>query len=129
MSRGATGWPCRRGRLTGGHPGLSSRRRERRPRQGPARGTDGTIHNTGETTQGSGTWRPWQQPSSEAAATVPTTFTYTTSNGPTWAYTFRTADNQTRIYQVQPSFARTAASTAQDAPRFQARALPKPSDN
>ncbi|MFE4795752.1 tachylectin-related carbohydrate-binding protein [Streptomyces sp. NPDC056708] len=94
-----------------------------------ARGTDGTIHNTGETTQGSGTWRPWQQPSSEAAATVPTTFTYTTSNGPTWAYTFRTADNQTRIYQVQPSFARTAASTAQDAPRFQARALPKPSDN
>ncbi|MFF2405296.1 hypothetical protein [Streptomyces sp. NPDC058092] len=50
---------------------------------------------------------------------------------PTWACTFRAADNQTRVHQVQQSFglARTAADTAQDAPRFQARALPKPSDN
>lgn len=93
-----------------------------------ARGTDGTIHNTGETTQGSGTWRAWQQVTSEAAATVPTAFTYTNSNGPTWAYTFRTADNQTRVYVVQQSFAaRTAAAASGTAPAFEDRALPGPS--
>ena len=78
------------------------------------RGTDGYIHSTGETTQGSGVWRTWKSESFETSATEPTAFTYTNSSGPTWAYSFRTADNQTRVYQVQPSSA------------FAARSLPAP---
>ncbi|MFF7779997.1 tachylectin-related carbohydrate-binding protein [Streptomyces tanashiensis] len=90
------------------------------------RGTDGYIHNTGETAQGSGEWRNWQQPSSEASATEPTAFTYTYTNatGPTWAYSFRTADNQTRVYAVQQTMAFSATTTAQDAPGFTGRSLP-----
>lgn len=65
------------------------------------RGADGFVHNTGETTQGSGTWRAWQQPAEDAAATEPTAFTYTNSSGPTWAYAFRTADNRTQLFAVQ----------------------------
>ncbi|MFK4224244.1 tachylectin-related carbohydrate-binding protein [Streptomyces sp. NPDC019890] len=78
------------------------------------RGTDGYIHSTGETTQGSGVWRTWKSESFETSATEPTAFTYTNSSGPTWAFSFRTADNQTRVYQVQPSSA------------FAARSLPAP---
>ncbi|WP_406731733.1 tachylectin-related carbohydrate-binding protein [Streptomyces sp. NBC_01794] len=65
------------------------------------RGADDTIYSTGETTQGSGAWRTWRSVSVETAATEPTAFAYTNASGPTWAYSFRTADNQTRIYQVQ----------------------------
>ncbi|MFF3393656.1 tachylectin-related carbohydrate-binding protein [Streptomyces sp. NPDC002669] len=94
-----------------------------------ARGTDGAVHNTGETAQGSGAWRAWQRPTTEVAATVPTAFTYTNSSGPTWAYTFRTADNQTRVYQVQQTFARAAADGEQPAPLFRGTALPRPADD
>ncbi|MCL7380696.1 tachylectin-related carbohydrate-binding protein [Streptomyces sp. 35G-GA-8] len=96
------------------------------------RGTDGTIHNTGETVQGSGTWRAWQQPSEEAAATEPTAFTFTNASGPTWAYSFRTADNQTRVYRVDLGFSRMArsaqgaADSPVDAPAFTGRTLPAP---
>jgi hypothetical protein len=90
------------------------------------RGTDGYIHNTGETTQGSGVWRAWQQVSFEASATEPTAFTYTNPTGPTWAYTFRTADNQTRIYQVQQTSSLSAMRAAADAPDFKGSKLTAP---
>jgi hypothetical protein len=90
------------------------------------RGTDGSIYNTGETTQGSGQWRNWQQVSFEASATEPTAFTYTNPTGPTWAFTFRTSDNQTRIYQVQQTSALSAMRAAADAPDFKGDKLPAP---
>jgi hypothetical protein len=90
------------------------------------RGTDGTVHNTGETTQGSGVWRDWDQVSFEASATEPTAFTYTNTTGPTWAYTFRTSDNQTRIYQVQQTSSLSAMRAEADAPDFQGSKLPAP---
>jgi hypothetical protein len=90
------------------------------------RGTDGTVYNTGETTQGSGVWRAWQQVSFEASATEPTAFTYTNTTGPTWAYTFRTTDNQTRIYQVQQTSSLSAMRAEADAPDFQGSELPAP---
>ncbi|MET9106652.1 tachylectin-related carbohydrate-binding protein [Streptomyces zhihengii] len=93
------------------------------------RGTDGHVHNTGETTQGSGAWRAWQQVSFETSATAPTAFTYTNASGPTWAYTFRTADNQTRVYQVQQSGLRADGRTSrQPAPAFAADTLPTPGE-
>jgi hypothetical protein len=88
------------------------------------RGTDGYIHNTGETTQGSGVWRTWQQSSFETSATEPTAVTYTNATGPTWAYSFRTADNQTRFYAVQQSAALSTLKAAQEAPDFTGRSLP-----
>ncbi|TXS55519.1 tachylectin-related carbohydrate-binding protein [Streptomyces sp. t39] len=90
------------------------------------RGADGYVHNSGETTQGSGDWRAWQQVSFETAATEPTAFTYTNAAGPTWAYSFRTADNQTRVYQVQQSAARSTTSAAGEEPAFRGGALPLP---
>lgn len=91
-----------------------------------ARGTDGFIHDIGETTQGSGTWRPWRS-GSHATATDPTTVTYTNSTGPTWAYVFRTADNQTWIYATSSmtTGARKAAG-AGEAPVFEGRRLAGP---
>ncbi|MER8071994.1 tachylectin-related carbohydrate-binding protein [Streptomyces sp. NPDC094034] len=95
-------------------------------------GTDGTIHNTGETLQGTGVWRPWQQPTSEQAATEPTAFEYTNASGPTWAYMFRTADNQTRVYHLDLGFSRMArsaqgaADSPAEAPVFTGRTLPAP---
>ncbi|MGW0993219.1 tachylectin-related carbohydrate-binding protein [Streptomyces sp. NPDC002520] len=92
------------------------------------RGSDGLVYNTGETTQGSGQWRNWKQETYEgdAAATEPTAFTYTNPTGPTWAFTFRTADNQTRIYQAQQTFALSAMRAAADAPDFKGDKLPAP---
>ncbi|URN14816.1 MULTISPECIES: tachylectin-related carbohydrate-binding protein [Streptomyces] len=90
------------------------------------RGTDGYVHNTGETTQGSAVWRTWQQVGYETSATEPTAFTYTSPTGPTWAYTFRTADNQTRIYQVQQTSALSVTRTRADAPSFRGGRLPAP---
>ncbi|MGI5398456.1 tachylectin-related carbohydrate-binding protein [Streptomyces sp. CA-135486] len=77
-------------------------------------GADDFVHNTGETTQGSGVWRTWQQASFETSATEPTAVAYTNATGPTWAYSFRTADNQTRFY------------AAQQTSSFSARSLPAP---
>ncbi|MER5884942.1 tachylectin-related carbohydrate-binding protein [Streptomyces sp. NPDC001941] len=64
------------------------------------RATDGTLYNTGETTQGSGTWRSWQKLGTDVAATDPTAFTYTGPSGMTWAYVFRNANNQNIVYQL-----------------------------
>ncbi|SHI51623.1 tachylectin-related carbohydrate-binding protein [Streptomyces sp. 3214.6] len=88
------------------------------------RGTDGYIHNTGETTQGSGVWRTWQQSSFETSATEPTAVTYTNANGPTWAYSFRTADNQTRFYAVQQTAALSTTKAVRETPDFTGRSLP-----
>ncbi|MFD8965304.1 tachylectin-related carbohydrate-binding protein [Streptomyces sp. NPDC059568] len=98
------------------------------------RGADDTIYHTGETVQGSGTWRAWRQESAEFSATEPNVFTFTDSSGPTWAYSFRTADNQTRLYSVRPDFAlkRAEASGApkqSEAPAFTAHSLPAPPTN
>ncbi|MFF3291774.1 tachylectin-related carbohydrate-binding protein [Streptomyces sp. NPDC003023] len=90
------------------------------------RGADGYIHNTGETTQGSGTWRAWQQPAYEVSATEPTAFTYTNAAGPTWAYSFRTADNQTRVYQVQQTSALSTMRAQDEKPAFAGTALTAP---
>ncbi|MFD6337252.1 tachylectin-related carbohydrate-binding protein [Streptomyces sp. NPDC060131] len=96
-------------------------------------GTDGTIHNTGETLQGTGVWRPWQQPSTEEAATEPTAFEYSNASGRTWAYMFRTPASQTRVYTLDLGFSRMARSAAPDAagspadaPVFTGRSLPAP---
>ncbi|MEV8389640.1 MULTISPECIES: tachylectin-related carbohydrate-binding protein [unclassified Streptomyces] len=96
------------------------------------RGTDGTIYNTGETLQGTGIWRPWQQPTTEQSATEPTAFEYSNTSGPTWAYMFRTADHQTRVYTLDLGFSRMArsapgaAGSPADAPAFTGRTLPAP---
>ncbi|WP_433340287.1 tachylectin-related carbohydrate-binding protein [Streptomyces sp. CA-253872] len=95
-----------------------------------ARSEDGYVYSTGEQTQGSGSWRTWQQVSFESSATDPTAFTYTNASGPTWAYTFRTSSNQTRVYEVAPTLRRSSpAAKAPEpgpAPVFTARALPAP---
>ncbi|MEV6805051.1 tachylectin-related carbohydrate-binding protein [Streptomyces sp. NPDC051132] len=92
------------------------------------RGTDNLVHSTGETVQGSAQWRTWKQETYEgdAAATEPTAFTYTNPTGPTWAFTFRTADNQTRLYQVQRTTSLGAMRAAADAPAFKSGELPAP---
>ncbi|MFJ4471911.1 trypsin-like serine protease [Streptomyces sp. NPDC089424] len=65
-----------------------------------ARGTDGTIHTSRETVQGSfGTWSAWQQAGTERSATDPTAFTYTAGTGSAWAYVFRTDADEARIRQ------------------------------
>jgi hypothetical protein len=95
-----------------------------------ARGDNGMIYNVGEESQGSGTWRSWQQVSFEESATDPTAFTYTNANGPTWAYSFRTNSNQTRVYEVEPtnsSFGiQSADGDAKPAPTFTRHELPGP---
>ncbi|WP_433512929.1 hypothetical protein ACQP2T_56280 [Nonomuraea sp. CA-143628] len=78
-----------------------------------ARSADGMIHSTGETVQASGTWRPWQQVTfaGDESATDPTVFTFSNANGSSWAFLYRNADNQTRVYQVTTQ---TAALERQD---------------
>ncbi|NJP92521.1 hypothetical protein HCN51_24125 [Nonomuraea sp. FMUSA5-5] len=67
-----------------------------------ARTADGMIHSTGETVQGSGTWRPWQQVTfaGDESATDPTAFAFSNAGGSSWAFLYRNADHQTRVYQV-----------------------------
>ncbi|MGP2437029.1 tachylectin-related carbohydrate-binding protein [Streptomyces sp. JW3] len=92
-----------------------------------ARADDGYTYNTGEQTQGSGTWRTWQQLDWDTAATDPTAFLYTNTNGPTWAYTFRTSSNQTRVYEAGATgLAARSTTAAKPAPTFTAHKLPAP---
>ncbi|WP_320779475.1 tachylectin-related carbohydrate-binding protein [Streptomyces sp. CRN 30] len=92
-----------------------------------ARAEDGYTYNTGEQTQGSGTWRTWQQLNWDTAATDPTAFLYTNASGPTWAYTFRTGSNQTRVYEAGATGAAArSAGGAKPAPTFTAHELPAP---
>ncbi|MCS0637861.1 tachylectin-related carbohydrate-binding protein [Streptomyces sp. LP05-1] len=91
------------------------------------RGTDGYVHNTGETVQGSGAWRPWQLASADAAATDPAAFMYSDSTGPTWAYAVRNEANKTSVYQVrQTSSFRASLAAGTEKPSFGAYALPAP---
>ncbi|MEU5943627.1 hypothetical protein ABZ807_31745 [Micromonospora sp. NPDC047548] len=100
------------------------------------RGADGAIFNTGETWQGSGTWRDWQQASvtwDVAAATDPTAFTLTNSSGQNWAFMFRGQSNQTRVYTLSNASTlstqtRTAETTgaAVSTPTFAGTTLPRP---
>ncbi|GAA4804922.1 tachylectin-related carbohydrate-binding protein [Streptomyces ziwulingensis] len=94
-----------------------------------ARAADGYMYNTGEQIQGSGTWRTWRQVSFEVSATDPTAFTYSNSNGFTWAYSFRTSSNQSRAYEVTPTDTAARSTTgdaARPAPAFTAHELPAP---
>ncbi|MFW6725211.1 hypothetical protein ACHZ98_34785, partial [Streptomyces sp. MAR4 CNY-716] len=92
-----------------------------------ARGADGMIYNTGEQSQGSGTWRSWRQESFEASATDPTALTYSNAGGPTWAFSFRTSANQTRFYEARPTAAKATRDTGEPAaPGFAGHRLPAP---
>jgi hypothetical protein len=92
------------------------------------RGRDGQVHNTGETFQGSGAWRPWQDalPDTRVPATDPTAFTYTSSNGTAWAYLFRTQSNALGLYPVFESVEGVAARSAIAPPKFTAKEMTKP---
>jgi FG-GAP repeat len=95
-----------------------------------ARGADGAIYNTGETVQGSGVWRDWAMktvPGDLLAATDPTAFGYTAgANGPTWAFLYRSSDNQTRIYTLNTPFSVALRSGGTPAPTFTGATLPAP---
>jgi hypothetical protein len=65
-----------------------------------ARGPDGFVYSTGETAQGSETWRPWVQASFDAAATDPSVLAYTGAAGPAWVMVYRTSSQELRFYTV-----------------------------
>lgn len=79
-----------------------------------ARGGDGSVHASWETTQASQTFRPWQQVSAagDVADTDPTVFEYTAAAGqqPSWGVAFRRFDNRTILYYVTTPPATDAAS-------------------
>ncbi|MBG0825911.1 FG-GAP repeat protein [Planomonospora sp. ID91781] len=95
-----------------------------------ARGAEGAVYSTGETAQGSGTWREWARKTFEpdVSATDPTAFPYMSINGSSWAFAFRTDDNQTRVYYVPTSLAAAAERDAvlQDEVTFVPETLPAP---
>jgi hypothetical protein len=92
-----------------------------------ARGTDGNVYSTGETTQGSGVWRDWVNVTNgDTAATDPTAFTFNPGTGLTWAFVFRNADNQSRLYTVNTSGLNAAAATPGVRPSFTQKAIPAP---
>jgi hypothetical protein len=78
-----------------------------------ARTSDGNIYSTGETAQGSGAWRDWVGVlvGGDTAATDPTALTYNPGSGPLWGFVFRNADNQSRLYNVDPGTLATAPGT------------------
>ncbi|MFI6639382.1 tachylectin-related carbohydrate-binding protein [Streptomyces sp. NPDC050504] len=94
------------------------------------RGTDGFIYNTGETLQGSGTWRTWRSRSEEVSATDPTVLSYSNADGMTWGAVFRTADNRNILLRAEygtfsaqrgalaetPEFAHQKLTAAPEAP-------------
>ncbi|RFS86389.1 hypothetical protein D0T12_07295 [Actinomadura spongiicola] len=90
------------------------------------RGTDDRIHSTGEIVQGSGQWRAWavaqRHDDTYVPATDPTAFAYTGTNGPTWAFIFRTVNQEVRFYTPESETLRSTVTS----PTFKGRALPKP---
>jgi hypothetical protein len=90
------------------------------------RGADGTIYSTGETAQGSGTWRDWFQVSFEQAATDPTAFLYSNSAGPRWAFAYRTADQVIRVTRANEAGAVADGGTPPGPPAFSGSSLPAP---
>jgi FG-GAP repeat len=95
-----------------------------------ARGTDGVIYSTGETSPGSGTWRAWVPVSSfEVAVTDPTAFTVTGTSNYSWAFVFVRNDGVRRVYTVNESttgLTGAARESGGGAPRFSGRSLPAP---
>jgi hypothetical protein len=98
-----------------------------------ARGSDGAIYSTGETQQGSATWRDWINVTAQfgmTAATDPSAFNYTGGGGPTWAFVVRDPDNVPWIFntgQTGTLAARAETSAARTGPpTFRAAKLPKP---
>ena len=104
-----------------------------------ARGTDGAVWSTGETGQGTDTWRDWRNvsvidPSTglpEVAASDPTLFSLTGVNGTLLAFVFVREDNVVRIYQQIGTFGglaaqRKALAGGGRAPAFAAHSLPAP---
>ncbi|MCO5993661.1 hypothetical protein [Actinoallomurus rhizosphaericola] len=89
-----------------------------------ARDPNGQIYFTEETAQGSKTFGEWKIAQQDTAtyATDPTTFTYTDSNGPTWGFIVRDADNQSHVYTTRPPTLRSLRSTGT---AFVEHALPK----
>ncbi|HEU5111104.1 MAG TPA: hypothetical protein VFT95_21395, partial [Micromonosporaceae bacterium] len=74
------------------------------------RGPGGSVLLSRETAQGSGQWEPWfPLPMGGAtAATDPTVLTYTNSNGSTYLFAARDADNVFRVWIPGPSDPRDA---------------------
>jgi hypothetical protein len=95
-----------------------------------ARGNDGVIYSTGETSPGSGTWRDWVPVSSfEVAVTDPTAFTVTGTSNYSWAFVFVRNDGVRRVYTVNESTSGLSAareSSADRAPKFTGHSLPRP---
>ncbi|MFF4414321.1 hypothetical protein ACFYY8_17485 [Streptosporangium sp. NPDC001559] len=94
-----------------------------------ARDANGIVHSTGETTQGSGTWRAWKRVDTapqDVAATDPTVFTYTRISGQTWAFAFRDPDNRTRVYIVPTDSVAARDDAQDDAVTFVPHTLPEP---
>ncbi|MFJ3701087.1 MULTISPECIES: tachylectin-related carbohydrate-binding protein [Streptomyces] len=89
------------------------------------RDATGGVHNTGETTQGSGVWRTWDRVADGAAA-EPTAFTYTNANGPRWGFTFRSASNATWIYELNANFSALATRSTGPSARFTGTELNAP---
>jgi hypothetical protein len=83
-----------------------------------ALGADGIVHQTTETEAFSGVWGDWSsaQPADDSfrAATDPTAFPYTRSNGGQyWAYVVRDRINVVRVYTPSST---ALAQSAGDAP-------------
>jgi hypothetical protein len=96
-----------------------------------ARGNDGVIYSTGETSPGSGTWRAWVPVSSfEVAVSDPTAFTVTGTSNYSWAFVFVRDDGVRRVYTVNESTGGLGAAAAREsgdgAPRFTGKSLPAP---
>jgi FG-GAP repeat len=95
-----------------------------------ARGNDGVIYSTGETSPGSGTWRDWVPVSSfEVAVTDPTAFTVTGTSNYSWAFVFVRNDGVRRVYTVNESTSGLSAareSSGDRAPKFTGHSLPRP---
>jgi hypothetical protein len=94
-----------------------------------ARGNDGVIYSTGETSPGSGTWRDWVPVSfSEVAVTDPTAFTVTGTSNYSWAFVFVRNDGVRRVYTVNESTSGLSAAreSSGQAPSFKGHSLPAP---
>ncbi|HEU5111103.1 MAG TPA: RICIN domain-containing protein [Micromonosporaceae bacterium] len=86
---------------------------------------DGGVWSTGETAQGSGTWREWQDALGSPAvvtATDPVAFTYS-DGAQRWAFVIRTTEGDVRIYVASESVTAAAAREVRG-PRFAGRELP-----
>ena len=92
------------------------------------RGAGGAVFSAGETAQGSGVWRDWVPvlQGVDNAATDPTILSYNDGFALRWAFLFRTADQQSRMYTVDTGFSAMSAASGGDSPTFTAATLPAP---